>query len=59
MDKTPAHQSLASKSLTALKWNYIGRFISLTLQFSIGVVLARLLGPEPFGLVAIALFVQG
>lgn len=54
-----AHQSLASKSLNALKWNYIGRLISLSLQFSIGVILARLLGPEPFGLVAIALFVQG
>ena len=58
MQKTST-ESLASKSLNALKWNYIGRFISLSLQFSIGVVLARLLGPEPFGLVAIALFVQG
>ncbi len=51
MQKTST-ESLASKSLNALKWNYIGRFISLSLQFSIGVVLARLLGPEPFGLVA-------
>ena len=55
MDK----QSLTSKSITALKWNYLGRVISLTLQFTIGVILARLLGPEPFGLVAIAIFVQG
>lgn len=59
MNKKPAHLSLTRKSLSALKWNYIGRFISLALQFSIGIVLARLLGPEPFGLVAIALFVQG
>ncbi|MGZ0077237.1 lipopolysaccharide biosynthesis protein [Methylomonas sp. YC3] len=51
-------QSLASKSISALKWSYFGRLISLTLQFSIGIVLARVLGPEPFGLVAIALFVQ-
>jgi len=53
------NQSLTSKSITALKWNYLGRLISLSLQFAIGIILARLLGPEPFGLVAIALFVQG
>jgi O-antigen/teichoic acid export membrane protein len=61
MDISPARekQSLASKSITALKWNYLGRLMSLSLQFTIGIVLARMLGPEPFGLVAIALFVQG
>ncbi len=59
MDITPDKQSLTSKSIAALKWNYLGRLISLSLQFAIGIVLARLLGPEPFGLVAIALFVQG
>ncbi|WP_446809598.1 lipopolysaccharide biosynthesis protein [Methylomonas sp. 2BW1-5-20] len=61
MDIKPVEQrqSLASKSISALKWNYIGRLISLSLQFIVGIVLARLLGPEPFGLVAIALFVQG
>lgn len=60
MDTRPpqAQQSLAGKSLNALKWNYIGRLVSLSLQFGIGIVLARLLGPAPFGLVAIALFVQ-
>ena len=57
----PANDSLSltSLSLAALKWNYLGRLISLTLQFAVGIILARLLGPEPFGLVAIALFVQG
>lgn len=61
MDINPVKhsQSLTSKSISALKWNYLGRLISLSLQFSIGIILARLLGPEPFGLVAIALFVQG
>lgn len=61
MDTKPEkqNQSVTSKSITALKWNYLGRLISLSLQFAIGIVLARLLGPEPFGLVAIALFVQG
>ncbi|MDX8127145.1 lipopolysaccharide biosynthesis protein [Methylomonas sp. OY6] len=51
-------QNITQKSISALKWNYFGRLISLTLQFSIGIVLARILGPEPFGLVAIALLVQ-
>ncbi|MEQ1531861.1 MAG: lipopolysaccharide biosynthesis protein, partial [Methylococcales bacterium] len=59
MSSTKPNQSLAGKSINALKWNYIGRLISLSLQFAIGLTLARLLGPEPFGLVAIALFVQG
>jgi O-antigen/teichoic acid export membrane protein len=53
------NQNITSKSLSSLKWNYLGRLISLSLQFVIGIILARLLGPEPFGLVAIALFVQG
>ena len=53
------NQSITSKSITALKWNYLGRLISLSLQFAVGIILARLLGPEPFGLVAIAMFVQG
>jgi O-antigen/teichoic acid export membrane protein len=53
------NHSLTSKSIMALKWNYLGRLISLSLQFTIGIILARLLGPEPFGLIAIALFVQG
>lgn len=57
MDTSP-RQSLTGKSLHALKWNYIGRLIALSLQFGIGIVLARILGPEPFGLVAIALFIQ-
>ncbi len=50
--------SLASKSITAIKWNYLGRPISLSLQFAIGIVLDRLLGPKPFGFVAIALFAE-
>lgn len=51
--------SLARKSLSAALWNYGGNAIQLALQFSIGVILARLLGPEAFGLVAIALFLVG
>ena len=49
--------SLSERSVTALKWNYIGAFAAMLSQFAIGIVLARLLGPEPFGVVAIALLV--
>ena len=50
---------LAERSFTALKWNYFGAGIRILSQLAIGVILARLLGPEPFGLVAIAWFVVG
>lgn len=44
---------LKRKALSGVKWNYFGSFIKVSLQFLIGVVLARMLGPEPFGLVAV------
>jgi PST family polysaccharide transporter len=49
--------SMSQRSFTALKWNYIGSFARSGSQFAIGIILARLLGPEPFGLVAVALLV--
>lgn len=48
-----------SRRLTALKWNALGNTVRALVQFIIGIVLARLLGPEPFGLVAIAWIVIG
>ena len=57
LQKEKSVSSLSEKSLTALKWNYIGAFANMLSQFAIGIVLARLLGPEPFGLIAIAFFV--
>jgi PST family polysaccharide transporter len=52
-----AEPGLRQRSFTALKWNYIGAFSRSGSQFVIGIILARLLGPEPFGLVAMALLV--
>jgi O-antigen/teichoic acid export membrane protein len=43
----------------ALKWNYLGNAVRGLSQFLIGILLARLLGPEPFGIVAIAGLVLG
>ncbi|WP_167759652.1 lipopolysaccharide biosynthesis protein [Massilia horti] len=43
----------------ALKWNYLGNFMRSLSQFVIGILLARLLGPEPFGIIAIAWMMLG
>lgn len=50
---------LGGATLTAFKWNYAGTMIRVISQLAIGIVLARLLGPEPFGLVAVAWLVLG
>jgi O-antigen/teichoic acid export membrane protein len=50
---------LTDRSLTALKWNYAGVGIKIVLQFMVGVVLARLLGPGPFGVYTAVLLVGG
>lgn len=50
---------MAERSFSALKWNYMGALVRVLSQLVIGIVLARLLGPEPFGLVAIAWVVVG
>lgn len=46
--------SLAKRSTGAALWNYGGNVTRTGLQFGIGVLLARLLGPQEFGLVATA-----
>jgi len=51
--------SLLHRSLHALKWNYLGTVVRTASQFIFGIILARLLGPEPFGLVAIAWLILG
>lgn len=43
----------------ALKWNYLGNLVRSLCQFGIGILLARLLGPEPFGIVAVAWLLLG
>lgn len=45
---------LATATVRALSWNYAGAATRVLAQLAIGAVLARLLGPEPFGLVAVS-----
>ena len=61
-DEPPSLQfqhGLTHAALTALKWNYLGAFVRTASSFIIGIFLARLLGPRPFGQVAVAWLVIG
>jgi O-antigen/teichoic acid export membrane protein len=51
--------NLADGSLTALKWNYASVGGKIVIQLVVGVVLARLLGPGPFGVYTAVLLVGG
>lgn len=55
----PPHDGLLHRSLSAAGWNYLGMVVRAASQFVLGIILARLLGPEPFGLVAIAWLILG
>ena len=46
---------LKKKSIRGIKWSFVEVFISHFLKLVIGLILARLLTPEDYGLVAIAL----
>lgn len=52
-------QSFSQRSFKALKWNYFGSISRSGLQFLMGILLARLLGPHPFGLMAICITIIG
>jgi O-antigen/teichoic acid export membrane protein len=49
--------NLTHKGLHALKWRYAGTIVQFVLQFAVGIVLARLLTPEEFGVMGMALIV--
>jgi PST family polysaccharide transporter len=50
-------QGLASKSRRAFSWYYSGAIVRIGLSFGTNVLLARLLGPVPFGQMAFVLIV--
>lgn len=56
---TGKRESLGHRAISAAKWNYLGTGAKVLLQFAVGVWLARLLGPEAFGVVAVALLMLG
>ncbi len=59
MATTDSHSALAKASLSGFKWNYLGTVVRTVAGLAVGVVLARILGPEPFGEIAVATLVIG
>jgi O-antigen/teichoic acid export membrane protein/glycosyltransferase involved in cell wall biosynthesis len=53
----PEH--LTTRAFSALRWGYAGFATRALASFASGIVLARLLGPKPFGQVAAAMLVFG
>ena len=54
-----SNKSLTEKALSATKWNYLGTVGRILAQTIAVIILARLLGPEAFGLFAIAILITG
>lgn len=50
--------NLKSQTVDAMKWSYLTLFINTALQFLFAAVLARLLGPKAYGVIALALSLQ-
>lgn len=59
MSAPPPDLTLRTRTLHALKWNFLGAGVRVVSQLAIGVLLARLLGPGPFGVAAVAWVVIG
>lgn len=54
-----ASGQLAQRSLTAVKWSYFGVLVRVIAQLIAQIALARMLGPETFGVFAAVLLVLG
>ncbi len=50
-------QSLASKAISGIKWNTISTILNAIMQIGYTSIMARLLAPEAFGLVAISIII--
>jgi O-antigen/teichoic acid export membrane protein len=55
----PPAQSLAARSAAGLGWNITGGVVRAAAGLAVNTVLARLLGPEPFGQLALVMVVVG
>jgi PST family polysaccharide transporter len=52
-------RNLTGTALSALRWNYAGFLSRSVAGFVVGIVLARLLGPKPFGQLGVAAIAFG
>jgi PST family polysaccharide transporter len=51
--------NIAASAVSGIRWNYFGGISASVCSVAIGIVLARILGPRPFGQVIIASTVYG
>lgn len=56
---TDSSSNLAASALRGVRWNYLGGIGASVCSLAIGIVLARILGPRPFGQVIIATMIYG
>jgi len=52
-------ESLTDRTTRAAQWRFAGAGVAAVARFAIGIVLARLLSPADFGVVALAFVVLG
>lgn len=52
-------KSLTQRTLSGLNWKFLSTVVQVVLTFAVGVVLARLIPPEDFGLLGMALIFTG
>src|SRR5471032_2172327 len=53
----PSSDNINTRAVSAVKWAAIGTVTRFVLQLGVQIVLARLLGPETYGLFAMGLLV--
>ena len=52
-------QNTFRNTVTGIKWNFIKALCQIILSFTVGIILARLIKPEDFGLFAITVIFIG
>lgn len=56
---TAKSRPIVSSALSGIRWNYVGGMGASLCSLAISVVLARILGPRPFGQIIIAMTIYG
>jgi PST family polysaccharide transporter len=56
---TSKSSGIAASAISGIRWNYFGAIGSSLCALVVGIILARLLGPEPYGQVIIASTIYG
>lgn len=52
-------RGIAAPAIAGVRWNYLGGIVSSLCSLAIGIVLARMLGPRPYGQIILASTIYG